>query len=91
MSRTKSNTGGRRTHAATPGVDPALLQVEISFWQELIKLRGATASDESLERMEQALALAQSKLNSLLLTDRATRNTPQNSGENVYPIRPEDR
>jgi len=39
-----------------------LLQVEIRFWQELIATCPVTQQGESLERMHQALALAESKL-----------------------------
>jgi hypothetical protein len=39
----------------------ALLQVEIRFWQEMIATCPATQPGESLERMRQALALAESK------------------------------
>jgi hypothetical protein len=48
---------------ALAGLDcEALLQVEISFWQEVIATCPATQCGESLERMHQALALAESKL-----------------------------
>jgi len=40
----------------------ALLQAEIGFWQEMIATCPASEPVESLERMRQALALAQSKL-----------------------------
>ncbi len=51
---------------ATSGLNyEALLQVEIRFWQEMISTCPATQPGESLERMRQALALAESKLTML--------------------------
>jgi len=40
----------------------ALLQSEIEFWQEVIAACPVTQSAESLERMHQALALAETRL-----------------------------
>lgn len=44
----------------------ALLGVEIRFWKEMIEYREAGTPDESVERMQQALCLAQSRLKRLL-------------------------
>jgi hypothetical protein len=66
MSNVKSETGGQQSRTATLGIDPSLLKAEISFWQEMIKLRDTTMTHESVERMEQALALAQTKLENSL-------------------------
>jgi hypothetical protein len=47
----------------SPGLDcEALLQSEIEFWQEVIAACPVTQSAESLERMHQALALAETRL-----------------------------
>jgi hypothetical protein len=43
-------------------LDKQLLEVEIDFWQEMIDLRQATATPDCLERMQQALALAEIKM-----------------------------
>jgi len=43
-----------------------LLEAEIEFWQELIATTPANHSSQSLERMHQAVALAEAKLLSLL-------------------------
>jgi hypothetical protein len=43
-------------------LDEELLNTEIDFWQDMIDLRRKTASPESLERMQQALALVELKL-----------------------------
>ena len=51
----------------------ASLQAEIGFWQELIATCPATQPGESLERMRQALAFAESKLAMLKGFAGATR------------------
>ena len=43
-------------------LDEEMLNTEIDFWQDMIELRRNTASPESLERMQQALALVERKL-----------------------------
>ena len=48
------------------------LTAEIEFWRELIDNRSVDAPRESLERMEQALALAERKL---LLLESSTPAT----------------
>lgn len=48
------------------------LTAEIEFWRELIDNRSLDAPPESLERMRQALALAEHKL---LLMEHATGST----------------
>ena len=48
------------------------LTAEIEFWRDLINNRSLDAPPESLERMQQALALAERKL---LLMERATGST----------------
>ena len=57
----------------------ALLRSEISFWQELIDSCPKSHCPESLERMRQALALAESRL-------AAGRNASPDRGANIYPI-----
>ena len=66
---------------AASGLDyKALLQVEIRFWQELIATCGVTQAGESLERMHQALALAESKLAML----SGTAGTARLSGDRKH-------
>lgn len=48
------------------------LIAEIGFWRELINRPGRQPSERSLERMQQALALAERKLQALA----AGRDTP---------------
>lgn len=57
----------------------ALLRSEIAFWQELIDSCPKSYCPESLERMRQALALAESRL-------AAGPSVSLNRGANVYPI-----
>lgn len=62
-----SNRTDDNQHASDPlyGINKALLRSEIGFWQEMIASSDESMTDEALERMKQALALAQSRLNSL--------------------------
>ena len=53
------DTGTTAGHGDAQG---AMLEAEIGFWQELIDDCGATHPTESLERMQQALALAECRL-----------------------------
>jgi len=41
---------------------PELLQFEIEFWREMIATSKSSQTQESLERMRQALSLAETKL-----------------------------
>jgi len=68
------------------GVDDSLLQAEISFWQEMIKFRDDTMTDESLERMQQALALAQCKLKNSLISSQSSRLSHSSQSGNVIFI-----
>jgi hypothetical protein len=52
--------------------EEALLHSEIEFWQEVIATCPVTQSSECIERMRQALALAQSRLENLQAGFRAT-------------------
>lgn len=51
---------------ALNGTTEALLRSEIGFWKELIVCSNQPASSTSIERMKQALALAESRLADLL-------------------------
>ena len=52
-------------------VNEALLRTEIGFWRELIDSCDGTQAPESIERMHQALALAEHKLCILFAAHRA--------------------
>ena len=52
----------------------ALLRSEISFWQELIASCPSTQSLDSIERMSQALALAESRL--VVLLEMSQQSSP---------------
>jgi len=49
----------------TRGLNEALLRSEISFWKELIHTCDTSQAPDSLERMQQALALAELHLSTL--------------------------
>ncbi len=51
----------------TSGINEALLRSEICFWQDMIAGCDPTHPLESLERMQQALTLAKSRLLTLLI------------------------
>jgi hypothetical protein len=84
MSSVKGNIVGRPMCTVTDGMDSSLLIAEISFWQEMIKFRSATTTVESLERMQQALALAQSKLKNFSIPDQTAGSTEGLPAGNVY-------
>ena len=68
------------------GINAALLRSEIGFWQEMINSSDKPPAPVALERMEQALALAESRLKSLFRNHQhpACNNTRTQS--NVYSI-----
>jgi hypothetical protein len=87
MSSTSKNSGRRQACPETVGVTPGLLRAEISFWHEMIRLRGETMSDASLERMHQALALAQCKLAQSEGFASPLETSPQQPADNVCFIK----
>jgi hypothetical protein len=54
------------------GINEALLRSEIGFWRELIDSSDSSQPAEYIERMQQALALAESRLACLFETYRQT-------------------
>jgi hypothetical protein len=56
---------GQNCFQPTRGLNVALLRSEISFWKELIDTCDSAQSPDSLERMHQALALAELHLSTL--------------------------
>jgi hypothetical protein len=67
-------------------INEAVLRAEIGFWQELIDTREESMADDSLERMHQALALAQCKLTSLFKNHPQSTNGNHHNLSNVYCI-----
>ena len=65
----------------------ALLRSEISFWQELITSCDGTQAPETLERMHQALALAQCRLERLFGGYQQAREVGCERPDNVYRLR----
>ena len=63
------------------GANEALLLSEVRFWRELIEsLDDQTRPRESIERMHQALALAEFRLTGLFNNfDLSTTTSPQNT------------
>ena len=59
---------GQHSFQPTPGLNEALLRSEISFWKELINTCDSSQPIDSLERMRQALALAELHLSTLSST-----------------------
>lgn len=68
------------------GINEALLRSEIGFWRELIDSCGASQPTESVERMRQALALAESRLAGLFETYRQTGRAGLEPPSNVYHL-----
>jgi hypothetical protein len=69
------------------GISAALLRSEIGFWQELIEASEEPLAPGALERMEQALALAESRLKRLFRESQQPVQRANYSRSNVYNIR----
>lgn len=65
MDTSKMTDDSQRTRDPLYGINETLLRSEIGFWQEMIDCRDESMAPEALERMEQALALARSRLKKL--------------------------
>lgn len=69
---------------AGTGANEALLRSEIGFWRELIDSCGDTQPEDSVERMHQALKLAEGRLMRLFeIYQQASGNDPDRPS-NVY-------
>jgi hypothetical protein len=68
------------------GINEALLRSEIGFWREMIDSCGETQPAASIERMHQAMALAQSRLDMLFQTYRETGRAGAKRCSNVYHL-----
>lgn len=86
MSQAELTHTHHKAGAGTGKVDLSLVKAEISFWQEMIKFRDASMTDESLERMQQALALAQTRLIQHTKVSPSTPGPNNHSNGNVYFI-----
>lgn len=64
------NSEGQSATGVQLGIGEALLRSEIEFWHDLIESSKEKKPSESIERMRFAMALAESRLASLLRTDR---------------------
>jgi len=87
METTNTTDDSQYTRDPLYGINETLLRSEIGFWQEMIDSDDESLAPDALERMQQALALAQSRLKSLFRNyQRAARNNGQSHG-NVYCIK----
>ena len=68
------------------GINEALLRSEIGFWRELIDSSNSSQPAASIERMQQALALAESRLACLFETYRQTGRAGLKPSSNVYHL-----
>jgi hypothetical protein len=68
------------------GPNEALLRSEIGFWRELIESCGEAQPRDSVERMRQALALAETRLMHLFELHRQTGGAGPNHLSNVYHL-----
>lgn len=68
------------------GISAALLRSEIGFWQDLIESSEGPLASDAMERMEQALALAQSRLQRLLWNSQQPAANVKLLHSNVYSI-----
>jgi hypothetical protein len=68
------------------GINEALLRSEIGFWQELIDACDDTQDDDSLERMRQALALAEFRLCRLFADHHDSRHRESRHSAKVYHL-----
>ena len=83
-----TNSTNEETGSRDPlhGISAALLRSEIGFWQDLIESSKGPLASGALERMEQALALAQSRLQRLLQNSQQPAANVNLPHSNVYSI-----
>ena len=60
-----SISGGSASTQAGPNINETVLRSEIAFWQEMIGSSSNALPPEAVERMHQALALAEKRLSCL--------------------------
>jgi hypothetical protein len=87
MNTANSTDDGQGSRGPLYGINAALLRSEIGFWQEMIDSSDKPLSPDALERMEQALALAKSRLESLASKYRQAPGKSKQSHGNVYCIK----
>lgn len=66
----------------------AMLRSEIGFWRELIETSDGTEAPETLERMQQALALAERRLLKLFEAYQHAAGLEKRRPSNVYFLDP---
>jgi hypothetical protein len=87
MNTTKSTDEEMDSRDPLQGISAALLRSEIGFWQDLIEANEEPLAPGALERMEQALALAESRLKRLFQETQQPLQHANYSQSNVYSIR----
>lgn len=65
MSNQSHSESSTAEDSVTPLLNETMLRSEVLFWQELIESSSDDLPPESVERMEQALELARSRLSTL--------------------------
>ena len=68
------------------GINEALLRSEIAFWSEMIESCDKTQTADALERMHQAMALAELRLSGLFDTYRQSGRAGLKRPSNVYRL-----
>jgi hypothetical protein len=84
MEPTDSNIDGGQVYPLQYGTNEALLRSEIGFWREMIACSDDSQPPEYLERMQHALALAETRLLDLFTRYRDARATGGLRPDNVY-------
>ena len=86
MSRTNIKNEAQQGRVRLFGTNEDLLSSEIRFWKEMIASNDAAITPAMHERMEQALALAESRLASLPDKYQRVLNNIKSAAGNVYFI-----
>jgi hypothetical protein len=68
------------------GINEALLRSEIAFWSEMIESCDETQTADALERMHQAMALAELRLSRLFDTYQQSGRAGLKRPSNVYRL-----
>jgi hypothetical protein len=79
-----SNTAGEGVRYRLATINEATIRSEVLFWRELIAGCGPEQPPESIERMRQALALAESRLGQLLAAGQQARARGAEPPARVY-------
>jgi len=79
-----TNSEPQASESTRFGINEAQLRSEIGFWREMIDSCCDTQPGDSIERMHQALALAESRLHELFESHRVARRAGNLDPSNVY-------